>query len=174
MDAPPVYIDGHQHVHVLPQIRDTLLKALVKRGWQGKVWLRDSTDSPAAVLRRRVELTKALAVMALGRGFARFAHAAGFATNSGFSGFSSFDPKGDYATDFARYLIAPGARHLVMCHPGHVDDALSAADPNTQSRENELAFLLSARFHAVLDEAGASLVSLGGSEGACQKADANR
>jgi predicted glycoside hydrolase/deacetylase ChbG (UPF0249 family) len=160
MGRPPAYIDGHQHIHVLPQIREILLEDLVRRGWQGKVWLRDSGDSPLAILRRNIELPKAFAVLWFGRGFARAAQDAGFETNSGFSGFSSFDPKCDFAADFARYLRSPGSRHLVMCHPGYSDAELAAVDPNTLSRENELKFLLSPRFEEVLARAGASLKSV--------------
>jgi len=143
---PPAYIDGHQHIHTLPQIREILLQDLARRGWQGKVWLRDSGDSPLAILRRNIELPKAFAVLWFGRGFASAAHEAGFETNSGFSGFSAFNPECDFAADFARYLRVPGSRHLVMCHPGYADAELAAVDPNTLSRENELRFLLSTRF----------------------------
>lgn len=156
----PAYVDGHQHVHMLPQIRDILLEVLVKRGWQGKVWLRDSSDTTFAILRRQIEVPKAFAVRLLGSGFANAARAAGFATNRGFSGFSAFVPEGGYARDFARYLIAPGHRHLVMCHPGHADAELAAVDPHTKSREKELAFLLSDEFLAVLDRAGARIADI--------------
>ncbi len=64
----------------------------------------------------------------------------------GFAGYSAFDPNADYGADFASYLIAPGARHLVMCHPGEVDDELRTLDPATASRLTELAFFRSSRF----------------------------
>ncbi len=117
-DAAPAFVDGHQHVQVLPQIRAALFACLEEKGFSGKVWLRDSSDRPSRVLRRRVELTKALGIAWLGRGFAREAARRGFVTNDGFAGFSAFDPAHDYAADFARYLRAPGRRHLIMCHPG--------------------------------------------------------
>ena len=47
-----------------------------------------------------------------------------------------------------------------MCHPGHVDDELARLDPVTDSREAELAFLLSDRFTEILDAAGAKLARL--------------
>ena len=152
----PDFVDGHQHVQVLPGVRDPLLAELRRRGLAGKIWLRDSADRPTRALRRGVELKKALGLAVLGRGFAGAARAAGFAVNDGFSGFSSFAP-GDYARDFARYLKAPGRRHLVMCHPGHVDAELARLDPVTTSRERELAFLLSDAFPRVLARAHARL-----------------
>lgn len=155
--GPPAFVDGHQHVHVLPQIRDILFQELQARSWAGKVWLRDSADRPAAAVMRGVEIGKALFVGGIARRFRRLAEAAGFATNRGFSGFSAFDPMRDYGADFARYLRAPGEHHLVMCHPGYADDALAAVDPNTISRERELNFLLSPRFREVVSAAGAHL-----------------
>jgi predicted glycoside hydrolase/deacetylase ChbG (UPF0249 family) len=47
-----------------------------------------------------------------------------------------------------------------MCHPGHVDDELARLDPVTQSRETELAFLLSDRFEDVMGAAKARLARL--------------
>jgi predicted glycoside hydrolase/deacetylase ChbG (UPF0249 family) len=159
-DSAPAFVDGHQHVHVLPQIRATLFACLEEKGFLGKVWLRNSSDRPWCILRRGVELTKALGIAWLGRGFARQASARGYVTNEGFSGFSAFDPAHDYAAEFARYLRAPGRRHLIMCHPGYCDEELAAADPATLSRERELSFLLSPAFTAMLDRKHARLARL--------------
>jgi hypothetical protein len=159
--AAPDFVDGHQHVQILPQIRHWLFDNLEKRGLSGKIWLRNSGDRPLLILRRGVELKKALAVAWLARGFAGEARARGFSTNSGFAGFSSFDPCRDYGADFAAYLRAPGGRHLVMCHPGYCDEELVAADPVTLTRERELSFLLSPGFVGLLDEIGAKLARFG-------------
>jgi chitin disaccharide deacetylase len=157
MGRPPDFIDGHQHVHVLEPVRGLLLDEAERRGYAGKVWLRDSADRPDRIIRRAVETKKALALAWFGRGFAKEARARGFEVNEGFSGFSAFDAARDYAADFARYLVQPGARHLVMCHPGHVDDELKSLDPVTTTREQELAFLLSDRFSEAMEKAGAGL-----------------
>jgi chitin disaccharide deacetylase len=159
-DAAPAFVDGHQHVQVLPQIRSQLFACLDEKGFSGKVWLRDCSDRPWRILRRGVELTKALGIAWLGSGFATEASARGFATNDGFSGFSAFDPAHDFAADFGRYLRAPGRRHLIMCHPGICDEELVAADPVTLSRERELSFLLSPAFTAMLARKGARLARL--------------
>ncbi|MDQ6867858.1 MAG: ChbG/HpnK family deacetylase [Pseudomonadota bacterium] len=159
-DAAPAFVDGHQHVQVLPQIRAKLFACLEEKGFSGKVWLRDISDRPWRILRRGVELTKALGIARIGRGFAWEASARGYVTNEGFSGFSAFDPDHDYAADFARYLRAPGRRHLIMCHPGYCDEELVAADPVTLSRERELSFLLSPAFTAMLTRKRARLARL--------------
>ena len=157
MGRAPDFVDGHQHAHILPGVRDWLLEELVRRGLAGRLWLRDSADRLPRILARRIELPKALVLASLGRGFATQAHRHGFHTNDGFSGFSAFDARRHYGRDFARYLVSPGARHLVMCHPGHLDDDPSAGDEVTASRPNELAFLLSDGFVAALHTAGLSL-----------------
>lgn len=153
----PDFVDGHQHVHVLRGVREPLFAELATRGLAGRAWLRNSSDHLSRIYRRRSEMAKALALVFFARGFARQARAQGFQCNDGFAGFSSFDPKRDYASDFARFLMAPGRRHLVMCHPGHIDDELIAADPVTTTRETELAFLLSSQFEDILGAAGGSL-----------------
>lgn len=159
-DCLPAFIDGHQHVQILPRIRSLLLTCLEQKGLAGKVWLRTSFDYPSRILRRGIEVAKALGVAFLARGFAEEAAARGFLVNDGFAGFSAFDPRRDYGADFAHYLRAPGARHLIMCHPGYCDDALMTADPVTLSRERELRFLLSPSFTKTLGRAGARLIRL--------------
>jgi predicted glycoside hydrolase/deacetylase ChbG (UPF0249 family) len=155
--APPDFVDGHQHVQVLPGIAAALIAELSGRGLAGKCWLRDSADRPGRIFARGRHWRKALTVAGLARGFRKKARGAGFAVNDGFSGFSDFDAGADYAADFASYLAAPGPAQLVMCHPGHVDAELARLDPVTASREAELDFLLSPRFLESLAAAEARL-----------------
>ncbi len=158
LGRPPDHVDGHQHVHVLRAIRPLLLRALEKRGWTP--WLRDCADRTDRVLLRGTTLPKALGLSVIARGWRGEAAARGFATNEGFAGFSNFDPSAGYATSFAQYLKRPGPRQLVMCHPGYADDALRAIDPVVETRERELAFLVSEAFRRTTERAGANAVSL--------------
>jgi chitin disaccharide deacetylase len=152
----PDYVDGHQHVHALPGVREALLRALAERGLTGRLWLRDPGDRIHAILARAL-VGKALAVALLTAGFAAQAAARRFALNEGFAGFSDFAPSRDYAALFASFLRSPGPRHLVMCHPGHSDEALARLDPATSSRDAELAFLLSPAFPQALAAHSAGL-----------------
>jgi hypothetical protein len=162
MLRPPDFVDGHQHVQALPGIRGALLDALKARRLQGACWLRDSGDWPHRIFLRGVQMRKALIVRGLASGFRRAARRAGFVVNDGFAGFSDFNPGHDYAAQFETYLRARGKRHLIMCHPGHVDEDLRAQDPVTVTREQELAFLLSPRFAEMLERRGLKLGRLGG------------
>ena len=157
MGRPPDFVDGHQHVQVFPGVRQWLLAEMVRRGLPGSAWLRDSSDHVTRILPRRAQVPKALVLAWLGRGYAREAQGHGFLTNHGFAGFSAFDIRRDYGADFPRYLVAGGNRHLVMCHPGRVDEDRSAGDEVTHTREQELAFLLSPDFPAALERAGFEL-----------------
>ena len=160
IDKAPDHVDGHQHVHVLSPIRDILFDALIKRGLEGQVWLRDVSDSMHRILSRRSQISKALSVRALAKGFAKEARQRGFEVNDGFSGFSAFDPAQDYAREFHHYLRSPGSRHLIMCHPGYVDEDLKLLDPVTVTRAQELEFLLSPKLIELLENNGVLLARL--------------
>ena len=146
----PDHVDGHQHIQVLGPIRRLVIEALHKRGWTP--WLRDSADGVMPILRRGTSLKKAAGLAFLAGGFASAATAAGLRVNRGFAGFSNFDPSENYESSFETYLRAPGPRHLVMCHPGYVDDTLRALDPVVETREKELAFFTSTNFTRLLEK----------------------
>jgi chitin disaccharide deacetylase len=154
MGTMPDYVDGHQHIHAMPGIRHVLADVLSARYPAQKPYLRNAADHIRAITTRGVEMRKALLVSALTRPFAAGVRARGFMLNDSFSGYSAFDAQRDYAADFARYLIAPGKRPLIMCHPGYADGELAALDPATASREVEFAFFRSAQFRDLCAKAG--------------------
>ncbi len=162
---PPDHVDGHHHVHMLKGVREPLLEALTARGLAGSVWLRNAGDAPHRIALRRAHVRKALTVRSLGAGFAHAAKKQGFKLNDGFAGFSSFRSDRDYARSFEACLRAPGRRHLVMCHPGLVDDDLKALDPVTTTRAQELSYLLSPRLPEILERRHLRLARLSKMEG---------
>lgn len=139
---PPDHVDGHQHAHALPSVRHGVLAAVARCCSPTLPLLRDPADRLAPIARRGSNVGKALALAALGRGFARAAQRAGLPVNDGFSGFSAFDERIDYASELATALTATGGLHILMCHPGHVDAQLAERDPVTARREQELAALM--------------------------------
>jgi predicted glycoside hydrolase/deacetylase ChbG (UPF0249 family) len=142
LGRPPDFIDGHQHVHVLPGVRGALLDAVAKRYPKGSLYLRDPHDAPAAIRARGVAVGKALTISALALGFRRAARQRGFPVNHGFSGVAPFDPTSDFAADLQRFLLRPGPAHLVMCHPGFIDDELARVEPVVVTRPVEHAALM--------------------------------
>lgn len=134
----PDFIDGHQHVHALPQVRRAVLQVLLGRYPGEKPMLRDPADAPPAIVARGAAVRKALGLSVLSAGFGARARALGFPTNIGFSGVSPFDERIPYAHEFERFLLRPGALHLVMCHPGYPDAELARIDTLVARRRSEL------------------------------------
>jgi chitin disaccharide deacetylase len=135
----PDFIDGHQHVHALPGVRTAFLGCVKQIPWPSPPLIRDPADTLAAIRARGAAPAKSLLLAGLARGFGHDVRVAGFPTNDGFSGASAFNQRVDFAAELARFLKSPGGRHLVMCHPGHVDAELAGLDPVVGRREQEFA-----------------------------------
>jgi chitin disaccharide deacetylase len=135
---PPDFIDGHQHVHVLPGIRKAVVCALRQRYTGRRQLVRDPADRPVAIVARGVAAVKSLTLAALAAGFGALARKSGFQTNHGFSGVSTFDESVPYGRELERFFAYPGPRHLVMCHPGYPDPELARLDPVVGRRKAEL------------------------------------
>ncbi len=133
----PDHIDGHQHVHALPQVRQALIEVAARRYRERPPMLRDPADTIESVKARGGSVAKALLVHALARGFGPAARAAGFPVNRGFSGFSSFDAAIPYAEELRQAFTATRSPHILMCHPGHVDADLRERDPVVERRKME-------------------------------------
>ena len=133
----PDFLDGHQHVHQFPQIRDAVLGA-AKRFAPG-AWVRQCGS--AIPLRQRLGDRKGVIISGFSRSFRRRADALGIATNPAFAGTYDFLPESDFSALFPRFLHRLPDNGLIMCHPGLVDDELKRLDPLTDLREREYAYL---------------------------------
>jgi predicted glycoside hydrolase/deacetylase ChbG (UPF0249 family) len=149
----PDFIDGHQHVHLFPQVRDAVLDA-VRRLAPG-AWVRQCVS--AVPLSARLNDPKGLLIDVLSRAVRRRATKLGIKTNSAFAGTYTYRPDADFARLFPGFLEGLPEGGLVMCHPGHVDDELSRLDPLTTVREREYAYLASPAFPAALEAYGLTL-----------------
>jgi chitin disaccharide deacetylase len=137
MHAPPDHIDGHQHVHVLPGVRNVLLETVAKRYPNRPPLIRDPSDRPADIVGRGLAAPKALFIAGLALGLAHTARSKGLPTNDTFSGVSRFDMAQPYADELKAAFTRAGRRHLVMCHPGHPDAELANLDPVVGRRRME-------------------------------------
>jgi predicted glycoside hydrolase/deacetylase ChbG (UPF0249 family) len=157
MRRPPDYIDGHQHVHLLPAVREAVVGAASKIGAYVRL-----TREPinAAMLRRPAAIDSVYLSWASGA-LGRLARAAGIRANSGFRGARTFRDAAPFR-DLFRSIIANATNgSIVMCHPGHVDDSLAARDSVTYTREEELAYLLGDDLHRDLAASGLRVTRLG-------------
>jgi chitin disaccharide deacetylase len=149
---PPDFVDGHQHVHLFPQVRDAFLQVVVRGA--PDAWVRQCGRSR---LSRRAPDHKALTLDILSVGFRRKAKRMGVPTNPAFAGTYAFNANANFAKIFPRFLSGLPDGGLIMCHPGRVDAQLKAIDSLTMLREHELAFFNSNVFPEVLAEHGFAL-----------------
>ena len=145
LSFPPDQVDGHQHVHVLPGIREVVLETLARRYRKLPPLVRDPADRWQAIAARNTGKTKAALVATLALGFSAAAQRRGLPTNEGFSGFSNFDVAIPYSRELEDALRQPGPRPLVMCHPGHPDAAPAGDDPVAPRRRMEYDALMADR-----------------------------
>jgi hypothetical protein len=146
----PDFIDGHQHVHLFPQVRDAVLKVAAEAA--PNAWVRQCGRARAAP---RLRLAKELLLDVLSLAFRRKAKRLGVATNPAFAG--AYDFKTDFAATFPRFLAGLPDGGLIMCHPGVVDAELKRLDPLTTQREREFAYFGSDDFPRVLADHGVEL-----------------
>lgn len=149
----PDYLDGHQHVHIFPQIRDAFLSAAKANA--PNAWVRQcGRDQPFA---RRWKTPKALLLDVLSATFRRRAAQAGIAFNPDFAGAYDFTRPADFGELMRGFLDGLPAGGLVMCHPGFVDQTLIALDPFTDQRAREYAYLAGGEFPRLLAANGITL-----------------
>jgi predicted glycoside hydrolase/deacetylase ChbG (UPF0249 family) len=150
----PDFIDGHQHVHLFPQIREAVLE-VAKENAPG-AWLRQC--GRAGVPRRfRFSDRKAWLLDLLSHDFRHLADGLGLRTNPAFAGAYDFRDDAEFAALFAGFLDRLPAGGVVMCHPGFVDADLQRLDPLTTLREREYAFLAGESFPDMLASHGVAL-----------------
>ena len=149
----PSYIDGHQHVHGLPLLRDLLLDAAEH--------MRPvpSVRNTGRILGRGFGFRRWLIEASGGRGLARELVQRELAHNPALLGVYDFKAP-DYRALMQGWLAqVPAEGALLCCHPGDptVPGAQEARDPIAAARTRELAYLESAAFSADLAQAGVVL-----------------
>jgi predicted glycoside hydrolase/deacetylase ChbG (UPF0249 family) len=150
--ALPTFVDGHQHVHALPGVRDAVLAEIAR--WPTPPAVRNTGRlmGPGAAFKRAVIAASG------GRALQRNLVARAIAHNWALLGAYDFRDA-DYRRRMRAWLAnAPREGGLVFCHPSSVvprDDG--AADPIAGARRREAAYLASDAFSADLAAAGVTL-----------------
>jgi len=112
--APPDFIDGHQHVHIFPGIRNHLFRLIIERYPEGKrPWIRLVTPQ----LTGHDAPMKALILRMLSIGFAQDARLAGLELPSGFAGLYSLSGTAAFPAMMAGWLRRSSPGTVLMCHP---------------------------------------------------------
>jgi predicted glycoside hydrolase/deacetylase ChbG (UPF0249 family) len=155
----PDFVDGHQHVHQLPPIREALFAVLDARRaqWPRHFWLRDcgtSTTRQALAGLPVADAVKAGVISVLGSsGLRRGARQRGLPTSQGLLGSYAFNAnEAGYLALWRSWLkLVPEQGGLLMCHPSTQPipgDAIAAA------RLVELGALRSPALGELLTQAG--------------------
>jgi predicted glycoside hydrolase/deacetylase ChbG (UPF0249 family) len=151
----PSHVDGHQHVHHLPQVREALLALLAPRA-DIRVRHTGRVRGPGYTVKRL--LIEGTGGRTLGRQLVALHRQA----NTQLYGVYDF-VQPDYRRLMQSWLAdLPEEGSLVFCHPGDAVAAKEAADtppdPIAAARVRELAYLASGDFKADLDAAQVRLV----------------
>lgn len=147
----PDYLDGHQHVHALPQVRSAVLDAIQSRWPAGT---RPYLRRPDRLADFGDSAFKGAIVRFASAGFSRRLAAHGLTGPDWFAGLYSFAPRADYRALMRRWLARMPQTGLIMCHPGQPD---RVPDPIGATRPQEWHYLASDAFAADLADAGVHL-----------------
>jgi predicted glycoside hydrolase/deacetylase ChbG (UPF0249 family) len=156
MGMLPDYIDGHQHVHVLPVVREAVVDVAKRIG----AYIRVPREPMDRAMWRRPAPLESFYLARASRALAAMAREAGIVTNRGFRGVRTFREKIPFAELFRKMIAGAGQGCLVMSHPGHVDSTLAGRDSMLEPREGEWSYFSGPEFPADLADAGLALSRL--------------
>lgn len=135
----PDFVDGHQHVHVLPVVRDLFFA--LREKYAPNSWVRNVVDPHGLEKKRLI-----LAVM--GWRFYRELQKRGIRHNKTIYGFYDYNQPQDFSVLFAQWVNMMSQHEISLCyaHPGHPDKALMAVDTLTTPRQKEYTYFSSDAF----------------------------
>lgn len=137
----PDFIDGHQHVHHFPVVRQAFLQFYQKHFMEKKPPIRISANS----LLRSLTNWKALKIGLSGAWLLRdLCKRIGIPHNNNFAGIYDFDPKSDYRELFNTFLKQVKNDGIIMCHPAL--PSKDETDPIRDARAGEYRYFSSNEF----------------------------
>jgi predicted glycoside hydrolase/deacetylase ChbG (UPF0249 family) len=155
MGRMPDFLDGHQHVHQLPLIREALIECLDKRDVSSSLWIRACCPPERlgeSALPYAIRLKSRLIGWLGAHAVKRLAAQHGHSQNRHLLGVYGFDGlAGDYLDLMQSWLQSAADGDVLMCHPsvpGPWNDAI------LESRSQEYDVLASQAFHEMLDQTG--------------------
>lgn len=150
LGMPPDYIDGHQHVHQLPQIRQVLVEVLLARYPTRLPWLRIARPPVADGLKGMI--IRLLGARALQRLAAKH-HIRHSKLLLGVYGFNA--STADYLRHMHAWFQTAQTIHTpmaMMCHPALAGSNVESSDPIYAARLVEYEALSSAQCSALIAE----------------------
>lgn len=154
----PDFIDGHQHVHHLPIIREAILSVYQQQlqVMTHKPYLRISSNDYLTCLQDYKNFPKTQIICFTGAmRLKKRLQQLNIPHNQNFAGIYNFSQSQNYRNFFLYFIKQIKHSGLIMCHPGCASSDVS--DPLNQSRVNEYNYFLSANF---LEDCAANRVVL--------------
>ena len=148
----PDFVDGHQHVHLLPTVRSCLIDCIQTKGLSGFVRLCDDKG-------RASKAIKTMILSRLSKQMGKLLDRANIAHNDVFLGVNAFDPSEDFSLLMQGWLKQAAIASdwpLIMCHPAFAPYADEAAihDPIQNRRVDEWTYLASDAFKSDMQAVG--------------------
>jgi hypothetical protein len=142
--GPPDFIDGHQHVHILPVIRDSLLR--LRAEYAPQSWMRNVVDFTALKEDRKYGV-----LAMLGWRWLQLLKQRNIPHNKLLRGAYDYTKPVDYAALMTRWcsLTEPV---LIYCHPGFPDAGLAKFDTVLEPRRREYDFFNGSLFRGWLEQ----------------------
>lgn len=138
----PDYIDGHQHVHQFPVVREALLQVHARRLGQ-EVYLR--SVQPRLQIAKPGQLLKKSIISLMGANvFRRLLDEKSLRANASFSGIYDFAQAAQYRQYFKQFLAEITDGGIIMTHPGLSNG--SQNDLIAAARSQEFDYLMSPEF----------------------------
>jgi predicted glycoside hydrolase/deacetylase ChbG (UPF0249 family) len=154
----PNHLDGHQHVHQFPMIRDAMVEAYqlrMRREKRKQAYIR--ALDPRIRFLNLVKDPKKIIILASGtRGLRRLLIKHRIPFNASFSGIYSFNEAKHYSRYFMRFLREVTDGGLIMCHPGRALREVTD-DPIAHSRGLEYQYFMSEQFMRDCVDSGVEL-----------------
>lgn len=139
LNQVPDFIDGHQHVHAFPQIREIIIEALIKRYGHSMPWVRN-----LCFIEKQQRSIKTFVLQYLTRGLTPLLINNQIPHNRYFGGLYDLKPQTDFKKLLSTWLKDMPEGMLIMCHPGLASSDKS--DPIANARIKEFEVLASSWF----------------------------
>lgn len=124
----PDFIDGHQHIHHMPVIRDVILSAYHDRLKAHGAYIRCVHDK-STFWRTDSSYIKRLIIQLSGAAsFKKMLSKHKIPHNSSFSGVYMFSNPGQYQKQFCKFLADILDNGIIMCHPGLKNEIVADQD----------------------------------------------
>mgnify|MGYP003636721545 FL=1 len=133
----PDFVDGHQHIHIFPTIRNIVIRVLAERySHADRPWVR-RVNSP---LTGHDALLKALILRILGLGFSHAVRRTNIPLSGDFYGLYSLSPNADFQSMVTGWIQTASDQAIIMCPPA-IEPSDALLDSIDQARINEFNYL---------------------------------